>query len=201
MDTIIQSVLRDTKEMERQMSYYHRNGEYANANRLAVEIENKQRSLCEAHSTQLRILNWHLRDTLKRFEPRVERPAANWKGVTITMPTGNKMSLDDIFLKMEWFTGKKFRQYIYAIEHISTNRHIHIAAQFNRKKWPSQEFRDDLEKQFPKPYDISKFTTYKGKKVDHLASKTDSAIAGWIDYIKKDEEDKQIFDFLSPTFT
>ena len=193
-DPIILSILESTKQMEKQLAFYVKNEDHVNANRMYDEIEKKQLNMAKAHAP---IMN-HLIANIPDYEPKFVAQPANWKAVTITMPTDNIQPLDDIHRRIDkFFNNKKFTQYIYAIEHLSSNRHIHISAQFNRKRFPSQEFRDTLQKHFPLPYDISKFTNYKGKKVDHLASKTYTAIESWIDYIKKEEPDKQVHDYLS----
>lgn len=201
MDDLIQHIIDSTKNLEEKAARLEAEGDPIGAELVELEIEQKRTSLAQAWGNFLKpasaIIDGMTPSGAKREEPREIK---KWKYVTIT--NCNNFSLEDINDRLEKaFSNEKFGEWAACIEHIKTNRHIHAVGRFTREsKWKPYDFRNYLQqkKLFPPPFDISKHDSRGG---NHLESKNTRQIKGCIDYVKKTEDDKEIIDFLSPSFT
>lgn len=116
---------------------------------------------------------------------------SRYKAITITIK--KKQKKDDFKnLIIKFFGSKKFKSYYYCIEHISTNMHAHIATEFSAKKLRPNILKESFYKVFDP--DIYHLTLKDSNGHCHLRSKTIEQIEGWVGYIDKDEEDKEIGD-------
>lgn len=183
--TSIDIFTAENKHIKDQRNWYLSKGMNREATRLTEEYEQR---MLEYVRTNHRLFP----------PPQPNKEKKKWKCITIT--NANNFSPEDINERLKKaFSNEKFEEYAACIEHISTNRHIHAVAKFTREsKWKPWDFRQYLEKYFPLPFDISK-TDSRGNP--HLHSKSFAQAKGFIAYVKKKEEDKVVFDFLSPTFT
>ena len=192
MDDLVQHILKSTEELEAKATRLELEGRHREADEVCMAIEDKKKRMAEAWGNFLRKYG-----TLPGAEREGPKEIKKWKAITIT--NANNFSVEDINDRIKKaFSNEKFDKWAACVEHLGTNRHIHAVARFTREsKWKPYDFRQYLEKYFPNPFDISKFDSRGG---NHLHSKNSKQIAGYVEYVKKEEDDKIIpFDFLGPS--
>jgi len=132
---------------------------------------------------------WKNIDKIDALKGNGEIFEARWKNITITCKD-KAYPLEIIEEKLLGFLDKRFIRWVYCVEHISTNTHIHLSMEFGRKKYRPSVMKTQLAIYFPdSDFDLAQ---KDGSGKCHLRSKTLEQSAGFIGYIQKDEPDKCI---------
>lgn len=125
-------------------------------------------------------------------KPNGETFEASWKAVTITYKhhETKPITLEFIEDRVNRFLDHRFNRWIYTVEKISTNIHIHLCFEFVRKKLRKDILIHQIYKIFEK--DLFDIALFDNCKKCHLRSKTLPQVAGFIGYIQKEQEDKVV---------
>lgn len=159
-------------------------------------IRGNKDKLKEFRRTHPDLVIWKNIDKIESSKGNGEVFEARWKNLTITTSV-KAYPLDKIKKKLEGFLDKRFIRWVYTVEHITTNTHIHLSMEFGRKKYRPSVMKSQLEVFFPSPE--FHLTLRDGNGRCHLRSKTLEQSSGFIGYIQKDEPDK-IVEFSDTEF-
>lgn len=126
------------------------------------------------------------------YKSNGETYESKFKAITIT--TKSDINPDDFSKKIDfYFSTKKWKGHLYTIEHINSNIHSHILAEFSPIKLRPDVLLKSLQLEKYFPTDKFNISTKDKKGQLHLKSKNLGQISGWYGYINKEEKDKIIY--------